>query len=137
MERKRICACEGQTLDRLLQPAVMAALAEEPLHGYALIEKLKASPLMKGNPPDPSGVYRLLKTLEEQGLVAHGRSPSKEGPDKRPYRLTASGKKCIHKWIDTLDEYQKGISGLIATMRKAGKSCQTSRKSCCVGAGQR
>jgi PadR family transcriptional regulator len=118
MKRKRLCACEGHTLDRLLQPTVMVFLTEGPLHGYALIDRLKDSPLMKGNAPDPTGIYRLLNTLEEQGIVSHTWSESEEGPAKRLYKLTPSGKKCVDKWIDTLDRYQKDIGRLVKMMRK-------------------
>ena len=117
MKRKRICPCEGHTLDRMLQPTVMALLVEEPLHGYALIEKLKDSPLMKGAAPDPTGVYRLLNTLEEQGTVSHTWSDSEEGPAKRLYRLTRSGRECVDKWIDTLDRYQRDVGRLVRVMR--------------------
>jgi DNA-binding PadR family transcriptional regulator len=117
-KHKRTCPCEGQTLDRLLQPTVMALLVEGPLHGYALIEELKESPLMKGNAPDPTGVYRLLNTLEEQGVVSHSWSESEGGPTKRVYKLTPSGRKCVDKWIDTLDGYQKDIGRLVKMMRK-------------------
>ena len=96
----------------------MALLVEGPLHGYALIEELKESPLMKGNAPDPTGVYRLLNTLEEQGVVSHSWSESEGGPAKRVYKLTPSGRKCVDKWIDTLDGYQKDIARLVKMMRK-------------------
>jgi len=96
----------------------MALLAEGPLHGYAMIERLRDSPLMKGNAPDPTGVYRLLNTLEEQNMVSHAWSESEEGPAKRLYALTASGRKCLGKWIDTLDGYQKDVGRLVKMMRK-------------------
>ena len=95
MEFNQSCSCDGRTLDRLLQPTVMALLIEGPLHGYALIEKLKDSPLTKGNAPDRMGVYRLLARLEEQEIVSHAWSESKEGPAKRLYELTPSGQKCL------------------------------------------
>ncbi len=118
MPRKK-CACQGHTLDRLLQPTVMALLAEESLHGYALIGRLKNSPLMQGNPPDPSGIYRMLNSLEKQGLIEHKRTKSPEGPDKRLFQLTASGKKCLELWIEVLDSYQKNVARLITEMRRS------------------
>ena len=119
MKRERNCACDGRTLDRLLQPAVMAWLVEGPIHGYALVEKLKDSPLMQGCTPDRMGVYRLLTRLEDQGMVRHAWSDSNEGPSKRLYELTPAGQQCLKKWIETLERYQQDIGSLVAIMRKA------------------
>jgi DNA-binding PadR family transcriptional regulator len=116
---KRPCACEGDTLDRLLQPTVMALLVEGPQHGYALVERLRESPLMRGVKPDDTGVYRLLNSLEEQRLVRHRLAESEQGPSKRVYELTKPGRDCLSKWTSTLDEYRRAISQLVAMMRKA------------------
>jgi DNA-binding PadR family transcriptional regulator len=117
MSEKRNCPCEGQTLDRLLQPTVMALLAAGPEHGYALAERLKDTPLMKGVRPDRTGVYRLLASLEEMGLVRHQATDSGLGPSKRVYLLTTSGRGCLAKWIETLDSYHQGIAELVQLMR--------------------
>lgn len=117
MKQKRICPCDGHTLDRLLQPLVMALLAEGPAHGYALVERLKESPMMNGASPDPTGIYRLLNNLEKFGLVTHAWSESEEGPSKRLYELTDSGKDCVNNWIGTLDRYRECIGKLIEMMR--------------------
>jgi DNA-binding PadR family transcriptional regulator len=119
MSSRRCCACEGKTLDRLLQPTVMALLVDGPQHGYALVDRLKDSPLMKDTKPDDTGVYRLLNTLEEQGLVSHCVAESKLGPSKRMYELTDFGKGCLSKWVATLDDYQRAIRRLVTMMRKA------------------
>ena len=116
---KRCCACEGQTLDRLLQPTVMALLVDGPQHGYALVERLKDSPLMGGSKPNDTGVYRLLNSLEEQLLVKHRVAESELGPSKRTYELTRSGRECLSKWTATLDEYQERVNELVVMIRKA------------------
>jgi DNA-binding PadR family transcriptional regulator len=97
----------------------MALLIDGPQHGYALVDRLKDSPLMRGAKPDDTGVYRLLNSLEEQRLVKHRMAESKLGPSKRIYELTHSGRRCLTKWSATLDEYQKAIRELVALMRKA------------------
>ena len=117
MTSERTCACEGHTLDRLLQPTVMALLIEGSAHGYALVEQLKDSPLMQGNKPDGTGVYRLLGTLEDQGYVSHRVAESELGPSKRVFELTESGRKCLEKWVVTLDRYQHDIVKLVDMMR--------------------
>ena len=119
MPSKRTCACEGHTLDRLLQPAVLAILADGALHGYALVERLKESPTMRGSKPNDTGVYRLLNVLEQQGLVTHQLEDSELGPARRVFALTESGRVCLGKWVGTLDKYQAAIADLVVTMRAA------------------
>ncbi len=119
MTDKRCCACEGHTLDRLLQPTVMALLAGGPEHGYALVERLRVSPLLEGTKPNDTGVYRLLKTLHEQRLVRHRVAESELGPSKRVYELTDLGKKCLTKWTATLDDYHRAIARLVVMLREA------------------
>jgi DNA-binding PadR family transcriptional regulator len=97
----------------------MALLVDGPQHGYALVDRLKDSPLMKGSKPDDTGVYRLLNSLEEQGLVRYSVAESELGPSKRIYELTTRGAECLGKWTATLDEYQQAIAKLVAMMRKA------------------
>ena len=119
MTSKRPCACEGQTLNRLLQPTVMSLLADGPQHGYALLERLGQSPLMRGMEPDDTGVYRLLGELEKQHLVRHKVVESELGPSKRVYQLTPSGRVCLRKWTGTLDNYQRAIASLVAMMKES------------------
>ena len=115
------CPCEGQTLDRHFQATVLALLGHEPLHAYALVERLAESPLMKGVKPDPAGVYRLLGAMEKQGLVAAAWGESARGPARRMYELTAHGRRCLGKWIATLDDYQQSLARLVAVLRQAAQ----------------
>ena len=101
------CPCEGQTLDRHLQPTISACLADGPEHGYALADRLSDSPLMYGVRPDRPGVYWSLVAMENQGLVKHVVAASESGPARRLYQLTPTGKVCLGKWIDTLERYRK------------------------------
>jgi len=63
------CSCSGKRLGRLLRPAIMTLLAEEVLHGYRIVQRLKQMRMFKDLSPNPTGVYRLLKSLEENGMV--------------------------------------------------------------------
>ena len=119
MPDKPSCPCEGQTLDRHLQPTILAILAEGPLHGYAIVERLARSPLTNGCKPDRPGVYRALNTMEDQGLVSHAWTPSESGPAKRLYELTSEGRTCLTKWTAALDRYRQGIGELVAMLRRA------------------
>jgi DNA-binding PadR family transcriptional regulator len=112
------CPCAGGTLDRLIQPAILVVLAEGPLHGYRLAERISRIPSFQGHTPDVSGVYRFLRSMERKGLVVSRWDLSQSGPAKRSYRITPAGGRCLRRWIKTLDDYRRGIAGLLRTARR-------------------
>jgi DNA-binding PadR family transcriptional regulator len=79
------CPCDGGTLDRLIQPAILVVLADGPLHGYRLAERISELPGFAGQRPDASGVYRFLKVMEGKGLVCSSWDISGSGPAKKAY----------------------------------------------------
>jgi PadR family transcriptional regulator len=74
-----------------LDPVILAVLASGALHGYAVIEELKAR---SGGELDlPEGtVYPALHRLERRGLLRSSWTTA-EGRRRRIYRLTASGRR--------------------------------------------
>jgi len=113
------CPCSGGTLDRLIQPAVLAVLAEGPLHGYRIAERIGAMPGYEEERPDLSGIYRILKTMEAHGLVDSDWDISASGPAKKSYRITAEGRICLKRWVTTLERYRANLTRLLKTARKA------------------
>ncbi|MCL4201694.1 MAG: helix-turn-helix transcriptional regulator [Pirellulaceae bacterium] len=113
------CPCAGRTLDKLIQPAILVVLAEGPLHGYGLTERLGELAMSDGQKPDPSGVYRALRGLETRGMVASSWVLSDTGPAKRSYALTPTGEECLRQWISTLEHYRDGINSLLKAARRA------------------
>jgi DNA-binding PadR family transcriptional regulator len=119
MPSRPLCPCEGRTLERHLQPTILAYLADGPEHGHALADRLSGSPPMSGCRPDRSGVCRSLVAMEGQGLVKHLVAASDSGPAKRLCRLTRTGEVCLGKWINTLERHREGIGRLVAMIRAA------------------
>ena len=113
------CPCTGGTLDKLIQPAILAVLAKGPLHGYKLAERIGRMPLFRGQKPDLSGVYRALKAMERQDFVVSSWDLSENGPAKKSYQLTEAGGQCLLHWIETLEQYRQGITVLLKTARTA------------------
>ena len=74
-----------------LDPIILAVLADEAKHGYAVIEEIKAR---SGGELDlPEGtVYPALHRLERQGLLRSVWTTA-AGRRRRMYRLTASGRR--------------------------------------------
>jgi len=110
------CSCSGKSLGRLLQPAIMAVLAREPVHGYLIAQRLEQMAMFKSRPPDHTGIYRLLKSMEEHGLVASTWDLADSGPAKRRFELTARGKGCLARWTQTLADYRKAIGDLLEVL---------------------
>ena len=64
------CPCQGATLVRFVQPIILSTLSRGPSHGHLLLEKIACTRLWGGSPPDPAGVYRTLRGMEQRGLIS-------------------------------------------------------------------
>jgi len=115
------CPCVGATLDKLVQPALLAILAKESLHGYELARKIGAIPHFLDEAPDVSGIYRMLKTLETRGMVTSQWDVSAGGRPKRLFTITDNGRRCLTHWTTTLQSYHKTIGSLLKATQVAGR----------------
>ena len=71
---------------------ILVALADEKLHGYALVTRLRA---LEGRGSLRTGtVYAALARLQDEGLVEEAEPPPDEGDARRRYyRLTGKGRR--------------------------------------------
>jgi len=113
------CPCIGATLDKLVQPAMLAILAKGSLHGYVLAKKIGEIPHFLEEAPDVSGVYRMLKALESRGIVTSEWDVSEGGRPKRLFTITDAGLQCLARWNQTLQSYHKAIGSLLKATQKA------------------
>jgi len=112
------CACSGANLPKLVQPLILAALSKEPLHGYALAQRLAREGAHLGAPPDHSGIYRLLRSMEKRGLLTSKLAESESGPARREYALTKRGRLCLEHWTEALARYRETIDAVLRLCRK-------------------
>jgi len=124
------CPCHGATLAKLVQPAILALLAEGRLHGYEIVQRAATLPTLRGTRPDPTGIYRILKAMARRGLLAATWDASEKGPAKRCYTLTPTGRNCLAAWVGTLRAYRSALDALLKTTRRAAGHCQTPTKCC-------
>jgi len=113
------CPCVGATLDKLVQPAMLAILAGGTLHGYELAKRIGEISHFLDEAPDVSGVYRMLKTLETRGMVTADWDMSQGGRPKRLFTITDDGRQCLELWRDTLHNHHKALGSLLKTVQKA------------------
>jgi len=97
----------GGRVERFQVAAVLLLLRERPAHGYDLLERL---PLLTGRERvDVGNLYRVLRSLEEQGLVRSEWDETVPGPAKRTYELTGSGEAALGRWAAALAETRTQI----------------------------
>ena len=99
-------------IERFAEPAVLLLLAEGQSHGYQLAEDLEA--LLDEGRVDFGNLYRLLRALEEEGLVASTWSEETPGPQKRVYGLTGEGAALLDTWAASLRARSERIGELLA-----------------------
>jgi DNA-binding PadR family transcriptional regulator len=113
-------------LDRFLRPLVMAVLAKSPggLHGYLISQELRGTAMFSDSAPDATGLYRLLKTMQEEGYLTSEWDVEGSGPAKHVYALTDSGRVCLHRWTDTLETYSRDLQQTVKFIRKSAEPIQ-------------
>jgi PadR family transcriptional regulator, regulatory protein PadR len=87
-------------VERFTEPALLLLLRERPTHGYDLLERL---PELTGESRVEMGnLYRLLRALEEEGLVVSDWSDG-----KRTYAITERGVQLLDQWVEALRTSQE------------------------------
>jgi PadR family transcriptional regulator, regulatory protein PadR len=99
-------------VERFVEPALLLLLRERPMHGYELLERL---PELTGEEVrvDVGNLYRVLRALEEEGIVSSEWSADLPGPAKRTYELTAAGRRLLDRWAEALRDAQGVIDGFL------------------------
>ena len=95
-------------VERFTEPALLLLLRERPAHGYDLLERM---PELTGEARVEMGnLYRLLRRLEDEGLVTSEWEAKTPGPAKRRYALTESGERLLGQWAEALRLTQERTS---------------------------
>ncbi|GGO87942.1 helix-turn-helix transcriptional regulator [Wenjunlia tyrosinilytica] len=85
----------------LAVPVLLLLVAERPDHGYELVQRMEAF----GWPMTESAhVYRLLRGMEHDGVVASSWRASATGPARREYEITPKGAMELALWFMRLGE---------------------------------
>src|SRR5436190_6606390 len=98
-------------VERFSEPAVLLLLRERPAHGYELLEALPA--LTGEMRVDMGNLYRVLRALEEDGLVQSEWNADAPGPAKRTYELSAEGRRLLDEWAAALRRSRERIDGFL------------------------
>jgi len=101
----------GGRIERFQVAAILLLLNERPGHGYDLLERLP--PVIGEERVDVGNLYRVLRALEEQGLVASEWDETVPGPAKRTYELSDAGAAALERWAMALTETRTRIDSFL------------------------
>ena len=82
--------------------------SKQPMYGYQIAKILKESgpdlPIMK-----QGTLYPVLRSLEENGLLASIVEPSVSGPPRRYYQITEEGRAALAEWLEIWQQTKKFV----------------------------
>jgi len=96
----------GWSFRDFLVPYILLALSIQRAHGYFIEQYLNGLGLAN---VELSTIYRTLRQLEKDGLVCSSWEPGPDGPARRVYSLTDSGR----GWLDLGAAWLEGYRTLI------------------------
>ena len=108
-------------VERFIEPSILLLLRDHSVHGYELLERL--SELAGDDEAVGAGnLYRVLRSLEDEGLVTSEWNADLPGPAKRTYELTAAGRRLLDRWVEALMETQDVIAAFVDRYKQQERS---------------
>ena len=98
-------------IERFVEPALLLALRGGRSHGYELADRL--ADVIGVESVDYGNLYRLLRSLEQEGIVSSEWDDESEGHSKREYELTESGELLLEAWVDSLRQVDTRIAAFL------------------------
>ncbi|MEO5939739.1 MAG: helix-turn-helix transcriptional regulator [Candidatus Limnocylindrales bacterium] len=85
---------------------ILLLLAEQPAHGYDVLERLTRFGFDSG---DSGWLYRTLRAYEREKVLDSTWQISASGPPRRVYSLTDHGRDLLDAWAGSLRSSRRGI----------------------------
>ena len=101
---------DGSLPRSFLRPALHIALLEGPTHGYELLEYVQCYGLSS---VDLAGIYRTLRQMDHDEIVASTWEPSGSGPARRVYALTERGTDAAEGYLVAMTRARAHIDQLL------------------------
>jgi len=111
-EHSLFCNTKQHKMDQFMEVCLLLLLHEETGHGYGLIEQLSYFGFSQEQ-LNVSTLYRTLRKMEKNGLVVSVWEEGGQGPKKRVYNITGSGKMELNHWIQILKVRKTRIDKVI------------------------
>lgn len=92
----------------VLNLCVLVLLDKQDRYGYELVQKISNQiSISEGS------VYPLLRRLTKEGYFTTYLKESTEGPPRKYYQLTDTGRAYLHEQLDEWQKFTEGVNTLI------------------------
>ncbi len=92
----------------VLELCVLALLDKQDRYGYELVQKISEQiDISEGS------VYPLLRRLAKEGYFTTYLKESSEGPPRKYYKLTDTGRTFLHNLLQEWKEFSAGVNQII------------------------
>ncbi|PJI07780.1 MULTISPECIES: PadR family transcriptional regulator [Clostridium] len=92
----------------ILELCVLSILDRKDCYGYELVDEIsKNIEISEGT------IYPLLRRLSKEGYFTTYLQESTEGPPRKYYKLTESGREMKHKLVDEWLEFVEGVNSIV------------------------
>lgn len=109
----------------MLRPALLLLLKEQESHGYELVSRLGE---LGFEVSDIGGLYRTLRGMEEEGLVASAWGTPTRGPTRRVYSITPDGERQLRESALGLVNQRRAIGEVLERYRDLVRQSRRRRR---------
>lgn len=89
---------------------LMSVIEEEASYGYEMVSKLRERGL---NLASEGSIYPLLSRLQKQGMIESYLVQSNEGPARKYYRMSTSGRTALQQWRQDWDGFKHSVDEVL------------------------
>ncbi|MBB6061974.1 poly-beta-hydroxybutyrate-responsive repressor [Thermosipho japonicus] len=108
----------GRFRKTFIEPFVLLIIAQSPLHGYEIANKLLEFGIELTGLGQMGNLYRILSKLEEEGLLRFEWDNTNQGPSKKVYYITPEGLEYLKRSVEELEKINNTISRFIIEAKK-------------------
>lgn len=99
------------------RPAILVLLAEHDSHGYEIVERLSEVGFDTPDTRYSASIYRMLRTMENEGLTVSTWDVSHVGPPRRVYAITPKGERYLRRCWTSLVRQREALDSLLERYR--------------------
>lgn len=89
---------------------LLSIIKEEASYGYEMVSKLRERGLDLAS---EGSIYPLLSRLQKQGIIEGYLVQSSEGPARKYYRMSDTGREVLEQWTDEWDNFRDSVDAVL------------------------